>query len=139
MPRAHIPLLSAVALAAGLCTGCAGIGATVGHIRDLETSRTRVVPRDQIASIPEGNLVFATIPDRETLRGRFHGVNGAPGAMTLRVDDVSVPLEQVTEVVEELHDHRRMWTGFWIGASVDLFLIGGAIWLYNEQQARAIP
>jgi hypothetical protein len=135
-------LTPVLALATCLLAGCTAIGATVGHIRDTETSRTRIVPRDQASGIPAGTLVFATIPDRETLRGRFRAVEDSSGTSLLRVEsggsDVRVPLDRVTELVEEIHDRRRMWTGLWIGASVDILLIGSAVWMYSEMQNRAI-
>lgn len=142
MPRSPLPFLPVLALSGCLFAGCTAIGATVGHIRDTDASRTRIVPRDQAAGIPEGTLVFATIPDRETLRGRFKGLDDSAGTRMLRVEaggaDVLVPLDQVTELVEEHHDRRHMWTGLWIGASVDLILIGGALWLYSQIQIRTI-
>lgn len=137
MPR--IPLAAAPLL---LLAGCAAIGGAAGHARDAERTRTRVVPAGEYASIPIGTLVFATIPERETLRGRFEGIDDSAGAKILRVETsgrhFGVPMDRVTELVEEAHGHRFMWTGIWIGASIDVFLLGSSLWLYTEIRDRSI-
>lgn len=139
--RSLLPCLVPV-LAAALLSDCALIGAAAGHARDQESSRTRVVPVDQAAAIPPGTLIFATIPDRETLRGRFRAIEDSAGHKLLKVDSeavtVKVPLDQISELAEEVHDRRRFWTGLGIGASIDLLLIGSALWLYTEIQNRTI-
>ena len=134
-----LPLVLSFALLTPL-TGCTVIGGVVGHGRDVAESRTRIVPVAQAASLRKGATVFLTIPNRETLTGRFAALSERDGkkSIHLRTPDgeMKIGLADVTEIAEDYRDHDKLIKGALIGAAVDAVLIGGT-WLVYEINQRA--
>ena len=122
--------------------GCTVIGGVVGSARPDGPTRTRIVPRDEVAIVSRGTLVFATIPERETLRGRFREISDSAGKERMRLECeggvVSIPLDSITELVEDLPPRTHIMEGLLIGAAIDLTLAAGAYWIYQETQKHIV-
>jgi hypothetical protein len=122
--------------------GCTVIGGVVGHGRDVAESRTRIVPVAEAASLRKGATVFLTIPNRETLKGRFTALSERDGkkSIHLRTPDgeMKIGLADVTEIAEDYRNHDKLIKGACIGGFLDIVLIGGPVWLIVESNKRAI-
>lgn len=136
-----LPLVLSFALLIPLM-GCTVIGGVVGHGKDVAESRTRIVPVAEAASLRKGATVFLTIPNRETLKGRFAALSERDGkrSIHLRTPDgeMRIGLADVTEIAEDYRDHDKLIKGACIGSFLDIVLIGGTTWLVYEINQRAI-
>ena len=134
-----IRTLGALALFS-LLMGCSIIGGVVGHGKDLEENRIRIVPVAEAASLRKGATVFLTIPNRETLKGRFAALSEREGKMSIHLKtpdgEMQIGLADVTEIAEDFRDHDKLIKGAFIGGLLDIVLIGGPIWLYHEINSR---
>jgi hypothetical protein len=110
----------------------------MGHARDAEVARTRIVPLSEAGHIPPGTLVYATIRDRETVKGRFRGMDDSAGEKHLRIEaegtEQRIPMADVNEVAAEAPSHKYLGRGLMIGAAVDITLLGGGFFLLWEIQ-----
>lgn len=133
--------LCAIATIAQLM-GCTVIGGAVGHGKDVAESRTRIVPVAEAASLRKGAMVYLTIPNRETLKGRFAELSERDGKQSIHLKtpdgDMKIGLADVTEIAEDYRNHDKLIKGALIGAVVDAVLIGGTTWLVYEINRRAI-
>ncbi len=122
--------------------GCTVIGGVVGHGKDVAESRTRIVPVAEAASLRKGATVFLTIPNRETLKGRFAALSERDGKQSIHLrtpdGEMKIGLADVTEIAEDYRDHDKLIQGACIGGLLDIVLIGGPIWLIHENNKRAI-
>lgn len=130
-------ILAALALSLALffqLTGCTVIGGVVGHGKDIAESRTRIVPTAEAVSLRKGATVYLTIPNRETLKGRFSALSEKDGkqAIHLKTPDgeVKIGLADVTEIAEDYRDHDKLIKGAVVGGFLDILLIGGSFILY---------
>lgn len=123
-------ILGALALFFQL-TGCTVIGGVAGHGKDIAENRTRIVPAAEAASLRKGAMVYLTIPNRETLKGRFAALSEKDGkqAIHLKTPDgeVKIGLADVTEIAEDYRDHDKLIKGAVVGGFLDILLIGGSI------------
>jgi len=126
---------AALIAACGLM-GCTVIGGMIGHTRDDEAARTRIVPREKIASVRTGAKVYLTIRNRETLIGRFAAFTSAQGRDSLALATAEGPrkisLDSIDEIVAEDAGHRFLVRDALIGAAVDALMIGSGAWLVYE-------
>ena len=122
--------------------GCTVIGGVFGNIRDNQESRTRMVPVAEAANLRKGSMVYLTIPNRETLKGRFAALSEKEGKKSIHLKspdgEMKIGLADVTEIVEDYRNHDKMIKGALIGGMVDVVLIGGTTWLVYEINQRAI-
>lgn len=123
-------------------SGCTVVGGAIGHGKDVRESGTRIVPIAEAATIRKGAMVYLTIQNSQTMKGRFHSLsaeNGKP-AIHLRTPDGDsrIGLGDVGEIAEDLMDHDKLVKGALIGGAVDALILGGGLWIYNESQNRSI-
>ncbi len=123
-----------------MLTGCTVIGGVVGHGKDVAENRTRIVPVAEAASLRTGATVYLTIPNRETLKGRFAEITDQEGRKYIHLKspdgEMKVGLADVTEIAEDYRDHDKLMKGLFIGGALDIVLIGGPIWLIHEITKR---
>ena len=141
LPKSAVPIrsvflaLTAFALLSQLM-GCTVIGGVVGHGKDVAETRTRIVPAAEAATLRKGATVYLTIPNRETLKGRFAALSEKDGkkAIHLKTPDgeMKIGLADVTEIVEDYRNHDKLIKGALIGGFLDIVLIGGTTWLVYE-------
>lgn len=137
--RSSLWTLGVLALFSQL-VGCSVIGGVVGHGKDVAENRTRIVPVAEAASLRKGATVYLTIPNRETLKGRFAELTEREGkkSILLKTPDgeMRIGLADVTEIVEDYRDHDKLIKGAIIGGALDIVLIGGTTWLIHEINNR---
>jgi hypothetical protein len=137
--RIALWILAAPALFSQLM-GCSVIGGVIGHGQDVAENRTRMVPVAEAASLRKGATVYLTIPNRETLKGRFAEIVEKDGRKSIRLKtpdgEMKVGLADVAEIAEDYRDHDKLIRGALIGGLLDIVLIGGPIWLYYEVNGR---
>lgn len=136
------PILWNLSLLSLICifTGCTVIGGMVGHGKDVAENRTRIVPVAEAASLRKGATVYLTIPNRETLKGRFAEITEQEGRKYIHLKSpdggMRIGLDDVTEIAEDYRDHDKLIKGALIGGALDAVLIGGAVWLFQEINDR---
>jgi hypothetical protein len=85
-------------------------------------------------------MVYLTIPNRETLKGRFAALSEKDGkqAIHLKTPDgeMKIGLADVTEIAEDYRDHDKLIKGALVGGFLDIVLIGGPLLLYYEISSR---
>ncbi len=122
--------------------GCTVIGGMVGSLRPEGPTRTRIVSAAEIRSLTPGTRVYATIPDRETLTGAFRGVSDSAGRSRLRMESigavVSIPLDSINELVEDIPARNHLVQGALLGAAIDVMLVGGTYWIYSENRKHIV-
>lgn len=120
--------------------GCAVIGGVIGHGKDVAENRTRIVPVAEAASLRKGATVFLTIPNRETLKGRFAEISEREGKKSIHLKtpdgEMRIGLADVTEIVEDYRNHDKLIKGALIGGALDVVLVGGTAWLIHEINSR---
>jgi hypothetical protein len=143
--RRHLPAAGFVALA-GTLSACSVIGGVVGHVKDDRESRTQIIPVSEAATLRRGAMVYLTIPNHETIKGRFvsligNGENGDRKFIEVKTPDgeTRVGLADVSEIAQDLRDNDKLIKGVIIGGVIDVILAGGALWLYLEIQDRFTP
>lgn len=123
-----------------MLTGCTVIGGVVGHRKDVAENRTRIVPVAEAASLRKGATVYLTIPNRETLKGRFAEITEQEGRKYIHLKSpdggMRIGLADVTEIAEDYRDHDKLIKGALIGGALDVVLIGGGAWLVHEINDR---
>ncbi|MDB5104592.1 MAG: hypothetical protein JWP91_2281 [Fibrobacteres bacterium] len=132
-----------LALAAHLClSGCSVIGGVAGHARDDLETRTRIIDVKDAGSLRKGAMVYLTIPNRETMKGRFSSLTETNGRkyVNLRTPDgeARIGLADVSEIAEDLRDNDKLIKGLLIGGAIDLAIAGGAFWIYHEIQQHTL-
>jgi hypothetical protein len=122
--------------------GCSVIGGIVGRNMDEQEVRTKIIPVSDAASLHKGAMVYLTIPERETLKGRFESLSEQNGKryIHLRIPDgqVRIGLGDVSEIAEDYRDNDKMVKGILIGGAVDLVIVGGSLWIYHEIEKRMV-
>ncbi|MDQ3003242.1 MAG: hypothetical protein M3Y08_18535 [Fibrobacterota bacterium] len=125
-----------------ILSGCSVIGGVIGHRKDVHESTTRIVPSAEAATIRKGAMVYLTIQNSQTMKGRFHFLsaeNGKPAIHLRTADGESrIGLGDVSEIAEDLMDHDKRIKGLLIGAAVDAIILVGGFWIFNESQNRSI-
>lgn len=144
-PKSAVPIrsvflaLTAFALLSQLM-GCTIIGGAVGHGKDVAETRTRIVPAAEAATLRKGATVYLTIPNRETLKGRFAALTEKEGKKSIHLKtpdgEMKIGLADVTEIAEDYRNHDKLIKGALIGGVLDIVLIGGPIWLIHEINGR---
>lgn len=88
--------------------------------------------------------MYLTIPNRQTIKGRFvslidDGGNGGRKIIEVKTPDgeTRVSLADVSEIAEDLRDNDKLFKGAIIGGLVDAILAGGALWIYLEIEDHA--
>jgi hypothetical protein len=88
-------------------------------------------------------MVYLTIPDHQTIKGRFvslieNGGNGSRKIIEVKTPDgeTRVGLADVSEIAEDLRDNDKLIKGAILGGVIDVILAGGALWIYLEIQDR---
>jgi hypothetical protein len=141
--RERLAAASIAALAWFMFSACTVIGGVVGHAKDDRETRTRIVPVSEAATLRRGAMVYLTIQNRETLKGRFVSLieNGDRKSIEVKTPDgeTRVGLADVSEIAEDLRNHDKLIKGLLIGGAVDVILAGSALWLYLEIQDRITP
>jgi hypothetical protein len=121
-----------------MVSGCTVIGGIVGHNKDDRETRTQIVPVSDAATLRRGSMVYLTIPNQATLKGRFVSVNESGGRKTIALKtpdgETRMGLADVSEIAEDLRDNDKMIKGLIIGGAVDAILFGSALWLFLEIQ-----
>jgi hypothetical protein len=120
--------------------GCTIIGGVVGHGKDVAENQTRIVPVAEASSLRKGATVYLTIPNRETLKGRFAALSEKDGKTSIHLKtpdgEVKMGLADVTEIAEDYRDHDKLIKGALVGGLLDIVLIGGPLWLLYEINSR---
>ncbi|GEM_PF-3676652 len=121
-----------------LLSGCSVIGGITGHARDDQESLTKIIPIAEAGTLRKGATVYLTIPNRETLKGRFTALTEQDGRkyvnLKTRDGETKVGLGDVTEIAEDIRDNDKLVKGILIGGAVDVVVIGGGLLLYYEIQ-----
>jgi hypothetical protein len=125
-----------------ILSGCSVLGGVIGHGKDVREAGTRIVPVAEAATLRKGAMVYLTIRNSQTMKGRFHSLSAENGKQAIHLrtpdGDSRIGLGDVAEIAEDLMDHDKAVKGALIGGAVDAFLLGGAFWIYNESQERSI-
>lgn len=132
-----LPLLACLVL-----SGCTVIGGYVGYQKDSLEVQTRIVPVPEAATLRKGSMVFLTIPNQETMKGRFQSLSSENGKQSIHLSNPDgesrIGLGDVTEIVEEYRDNDKLIKGTAIGVFVDAALLGSFIWFIRAMDERTM-
>ena len=126
------------ALCVPFLAGCTAAGGLIGARLDAAETRTRVVPVAEAGGIEKGTVVFATIAERETLKGAFRGESGRDLLIESDGKTERVPADSINELAAVIDAHAHRNAGMAIGLAIDLAVGAGAAWLWHERESHIV-
>ena len=92
----------------------------------------------EAGGIEKGTVVFATIAERETLKGAFRGESGRDLLIESDGKTERVPADSINELAAVIDAHAHRNAGMAIGLAIDLAVGAGAAWLWHERESHIV-